>query len=230
MGPHQSLGLVNRRLGNIANPATQTCNDCELGGTTHWIHLFNTIALLTNPYICENNIVQDVKRSNVLTTGYHSGQLDENFQVINKPFGKCSHGGFLDDSSLMSGTGGINKDSPFEVWSPHHYLYEQAVRVAQQATINFLAEIRIEVNNDILFSTFLGVPHVGNSSLTISIAYVIDNTGSMSTALPQIQASLSTIRANLMARVSSFGGGVQVRYILVPFNDQGIASCYYTAR
>ena len=224
--PHQLLGRENERLSNAANFDARTCNDCEEGRTQYRVALFNIISKIINPYNCENNIVQDLESSNMLTTGYHSGQLNEDGIPIEKPFGKCSHGGFLDTTSEMSATGGINKDSPFHVWSPHHYLYEEAVRVAQQATIDFLSEIRNDINDDNLFSTFLGVPIVedstGDSTQSISIAYVIDTTGSMGEELPQIQATLPIIRSNLTTYVNSFGGGVQVRYILVPFNDPGM--------
>ena len=224
--PHQSLGRENERLSNAANFDARTCNDCEEGRTQYRVALYNIISKIINPYNCENNIVQDLESSNMLTTGYHSGQLNEDGLPIEKPFGKCSHGGFLDTSSEMSATGGINKDSPFHVWSPHHYLYEEAVRVAQQATIDFLSEIRNDINDDNLFSTFLGVPIVEDSTedstQSISIAYVIDTTGSMGEELPQIQATLPIIRSNLTTYVNSFGGGVQVRYILVPFNDPGM--------
>ena len=222
--PYQSLGRENEILENMANSATQTCNDCEEGNTAFWIDLFNNIALLISPYICENNIVENVKRSNILTTGYHSGQLDENGQAISKPFGKCSHGGFLDSTSTMSATGGINKDSPFQIWSPHYYLFEEAAQVAQQATVDILEEIRSNVNDDNLFSIFLGVSIEERSTQTISIAYVIDTTGSMGEELPQIQATIPTITANLLTYISRFGGGVQFRFILVPFNDPGIAT------
>ena len=220
--PYQPLGRENERLSNAANDVARTCNDCEEGRTQYQVKLFNTISKISNPYNCENNIVQDLENSNMLTTGYHSGQLNEYGLPIVKPFGKCSHGGFLDTTSEMSATGGINKDSPYHVWSPHHYLYEEAVRVAQRATIDFLSEIRNDIKDDNLFSTFLGVPIVEDSTQSISIAYVIDTTGSMGEELPQIQATLPIIRSNLTTYVNSFGGGVQVRYILVPFNDPGM--------
>lgn len=80
--------------------------------------------------------------------GYSNGQLDVNGQEIAKPTGKCSHGGFLDESSEEDARGGINKDSPFVIWSPRHYLHDEAARVAQQATVDMLQEIRNDVDND----------------------------------------------------------------------------------
>ena len=53
------------------------------------------------------------------------------------------------------------------------------------------------------------------------IAYVIDTTGSMTEELPEIQATIPQIRTNLQQYVDSFSGNIQVRFILVPFNDPG---------
>ena len=78
-------------------------------------------------------------------------------QEIEKPSGKCSHGGFIDSTRDTFARGGINKDGPYYRTSPHHYLHHEAATVAQQATADMFRDIRAVVNNDLLFGTYLGV-------------------------------------------------------------------------
>ena len=68
--------------------------------------------------------------------------------MINKPSGKCSHGGFRDPSSDNPAKGGINKDSPYPECSPHHLHHFDAARVAEQATVTMLSQIQSDVNDD----------------------------------------------------------------------------------
>lgn len=211
--PYHVLGRANERPGNIADQNAPSCTNCEEGRTVFNIAFFNSVFRLFRPHSCQDNIVNDL-----LTTGYSSGQYDNNGREIEKPAGKCSHGGFLDETSDLPANGGINKDSPYEVWSPHYYLYEEAAKVAQQATSDTLQEIRDNVDNDTLFSMYLGLDVVQD----ISIAYVIDTTSSMAEELPEIQATIPTIRTELQQYVETFGGSMRVRYILVPFSDPGM--------
>ena len=84
--------------------------------------------------------------------------------------GKCSHGGSQDDSTKDPAQGGINKDTPFPCFSPHHYLHKEAAELAVQATQHYLDEILTVVGFDKyrrLFDLYLG------SALSISI----DTTG-----------------------------------------------------
>ena len=202
----------NERPGDIASLSTQSCTDCEEDRTTFSIGLFNIVGKIIRPHICVENIA-----TTSLTTGYAANQRDSKGKLIVKPPGKCSHGGFLDSTSTMSSIGGINKDSPYNVWSPHHNLHEEAARVAQQATFEVLQEIRGDVKSDTAFSMYLGL----NVTQRISIAYVIDTTSSMHEELSEIQRNIQTIKADLKQYVESFGGPVRVRYILVPFNNSG---------
>jgi hypothetical protein len=219
--PYTILGKENARPRNIANPTQQTCNNCREAGT---VIVGRILAFFSDRfesahkyYLCTDNIESSLKSSGILTSGYHVGQVNDNRQEITKPSGKCSHGGFLDSTSDNFAKGGINKDSPFEKWSPHHHLYREAAEVAQEATINILQDIRRDVNNDELFSAYLGL----TLDQAASIAYVIDTTGSMTEELPEIQATIPEIRTNLQQYVDSFSGNIQVRFILVPFNDPG---------
>ena len=212
--PNNMLGRLGdqNRPGPIASVDERTCFDCQVLG----------ILAIGNPgseifrtqYTCPNNIrVQNP----LLTTGYHSSARDAE-GVISKPSGKCSIGGFGDLSADTTGIGGINKDSTREEWSPHFNMHADAAQVAQFATSELLLDIRGQVRNDELFLPFLGL----TVQQTISIAYVIDVTGSMFDELPEIQATIPEIRTSLAEFASRFGGGTIVRYILVPFNDPGI--------
>ena len=219
--PYAVLGQRDQRPSNIANPNQQTCNDCTEDGT---VIVGQIIAFFSSKhdsarrfYDCPDNIERSLHTSEKLTSGYHSGQRASNGRVIQKPSGKCSHGGFLDSTSDDFAKGGINKDSPFKKWSPHYYYYNEAVVVARQATSDILQQIRMDVNNDTLFAAFLGL----TISEAASIAYVIDTTGSMGEELPEIQATIPQIRASLQEYVNSFSGNIRVQFILVPFNDPG---------
>ena len=237
LSPYRVLGKPNERPENIAQPLTQTCTDCNEVGTVG--RLFNLISKFLKSgsvYEC-SNVEGSLQARGILTSGYHGGQKDTNNQVIDKPSGKCSHGGVLDSLSDSHARDGINKDSPNSKWSPHYYLFNDAAAVATQATIDFLQEIRNEINDDQLFASFLGITlnrdngdDVMNNStgtrLSVavsSVTYVIDTTGSMAEELPEIQATIPTIRRDL---IDAFGTDMQVRYILVPFNDPGILAMH----
>ena len=84
--------------------------------------------------------------------------------------GKCSHGGSQDSSSKDPAQGGINKDTAYPCFSPHHYLHKEAAKLAVQATQHYLDQILTVVGFDKyrrLFDLYLG------SALSISI----DTTG-----------------------------------------------------
>lgn len=210
--PYDVLGNPNKRPSNIAGHATQTCTDCDPKRYIYGFDFLNKGAMFTNPYTCKDNI-----KTTLITTGYYVGQLDINGNEIKKPAGKCSHGGFLDASSSLSANGGINKDSPVKMWSPHYDFFDRAARVAQLATAEILQGIRSDVSDDQLFGEYLGL-YVYED---VSIAYVIDTTGGV---LSEIQATLPTIRSNLKEYVNGamVSDNMRVHYILVPFADPGI--------
>lgn len=221
--PYDVLGRDGARPSNIAGPATQTCTDCERDGSIFVASILNTVLdVSSTQYSCSDNLVGKLRKERILTSGYHVHQRDLQGREIEKPTGKCSHGGFRDTTADFPAIGSINKDSPFEEWSPHHELYRQAASVAQDATASILRQIRQDVDNDQLFSVYLGL----DVPRAISITYVIDTTGSMGEELPQIQATIPTIRTSLRNYVESFAGSISVNYILVPFNDPGIHKNY----
>ena len=143
--PNPVLGQPNRQIDNIASPTQQTCSDCVKKG---WFIKY---------YECNDNIDYRLRRDGTLTSGYASGITDDAGREIQKPNGKCSHGGFIDSTRDMSARGGINKDGPYYKISPHHYLHYEAAAVAQQATADMLRDVRRTINNDQLFGTYLGV-------------------------------------------------------------------------
>ena len=149
----------------------------------------------------------------LLTSGYLSNFLagGENSKLP----GKCSIGGYRDSTTTSFATGGINKDSTCEEWSPHFDMHADAAQVAQQATIDLLLDIRNEVNDDTLFLPFLGL----STPPTVSIALVIDTTAVGFDFIPLITSVADEIQQFISSR---FEGGLTVNYILVPFNDTGM--------
>jgi hypothetical protein len=89
--------------------------------------LIQKIVLKTCPmeyYDCRNNILPDINRQGLLTSGYMSNQFNENNEPIIKPTNveKCSHGSVMDTTSHQAAIGGINKDTMTPMYSPHYHL------------------------------------------------------------------------------------------------------------
>ena len=225
--PYSVLGQPGQRPGNIASPQTQTCTDCSENGRVMLQFMFGAVVGQSAEfhYRCDNNIRSEILSNRLLTSGYYSNQVDTRNRVVDKPRGKCSHGGYLDPSSDDPARGGINKDSPYPDLSPHHSQHFDAARVAEQATVTMLNQIRNDVDNDELFAAFLNIfistPMPQLQVVAASIAYVIDTTGSMGDELPEIQATIPTIRESLQQYRESLGDNAEVNYILVPYNDPG---------
>ena len=213
----RGAGLV---LPNIASQSMPTCADCirngSVGGTVSLFTHLSIGQVSDFYYRCGDNILPNVNANGFLTSGYYTGQTTTGGVAIDKPDGKCSHGGFGDPSSDLPSTGGINKDSISFDWSPHANLHDIAASVAVQASVDILQAIRTAVDDDTKFAAFLNLDQVD-----ASIAYVIDVTGSMGEELPEIQATIPSIRAFLENYVEDLGGNARVRFILVPFNDPG---------
>ena len=223
--PYSVLGQPGKRPERIASPETSTCRDCSERETVS-LHIFYNIVLHQSAefhYSCMNNIRSNIQESRILTSGYHANQVNDEGLLLVKPSGKCSHGGYADPSADFHAKGGINKDSPYEDWSPHSSQHFEAAMVAEQATVNLLNEIRDEVGNDELFGAYLNL----FVQIFASIAYVIDTTGSMGDELPEIQATIPTLRVGLEQYEESLGNNAQIKYILVPFNDPGISNSVY---
>ena len=229
--PYSVLGKPMRRPENVAPRTMRTCTDCtrkEIG--TYQSILFSLGLRKTEyAYTCNDNILAEINRKGILTSGYYSVDDEP------KPAGKCSHGGWRDSTSDRSATGGINKDSLDSSWSPHHYYHQEAAAIATQASTDMLQNIRLHVEDDTKFAAFLNLglevlamqSPADAAEVEASISYVIDTTGSMSEELVEIQRAIPQIRIDLDHYVQSLGENIQVRFILVPFNDPGKFRCMH---
>ncbi|XP_049897241.1 von Willebrand factor A domain-containing protein 7-like [Epinephelus moara] len=177
--PNSNLIRSDTSVGNIAAESRATCRDC-------------------NGDNCTNNILEDILRENILTTGY--------FNFVSKPRGKCNHGGFLDRTSNIEPIGGINKDT---LTSSHGHFHMEAANVAIAATSELLEDIR-GAAGDKPFLQMMGISKASGKAL----CFVIDTTGSMSDDI----AAVRTVTSDIIDRKVGTQDEPSV-YILVPFND-----------
>ena len=214
--PYRVLGEANKVIDDVAE-LTNPCTDCRKVHTLR----FRSVAkyfpgiesFSTSVYECEDNLDSSLKSQKLLTSGYSHGGKDTNNNVIEKPNGKCSHGGVLDGSQDQPAKGGINKDSIHPELASHYRYHEEAANVAQQHSYEFLLSMQNDVNNDQLFGDFLGI----KVELMTTIAAVIDETFKTSEDLTEIQAMSSQASADIQLYMPD----ITVQYILVPLNDTG---------
>ncbi|KAM4628348.1 von Willebrand factor A domain-containing protein 7 isoform 2-T2 [Polymixia lowei] len=162
---------------------------------------------------CRDNLLPRLTHreqpSPLLTTGYFSTHPP-------KPEGKCSHGGILDSSRHGGAKGGINKDSTSPLFSPHHYLHVEAARMATEATLTVLRDLRDTVGH----TRFLRLFSVKQPP---ALVFVMDTTGSMFeeiTAARLRALSIIQTRTNTRRQPGTF--------LLVPFHDPGVGPVYET--
>ncbi|XP_030053294.1 von Willebrand factor A domain-containing protein 7 isoform X2 [Microcaecilia unicolor] len=187
---HPDLVTVGKDISSIADAQEHTCSDCS-------------------EWTCRDNILPSLNKRRRLTTGYYGSHPK-------KPLGKCSHGGYFDDSVKDSATGGINKDSKSEIFSPHHYLHAEAARIAKEASVKFLRELRIHLGD----KHFLRLLGLGSGS---GLSFVIDTTGSMGEEITAARLQTRSIidqRRNTPEEPDF--------YILVPFHDPDFGPVYKT--
>ncbi|XP_075871301.1 von Willebrand factor A domain-containing protein 7 isoform X1 [Nelusetta ayraudi] len=162
---------------------------------------------------CRGNLLPTLANgkpgSKLLTTGYFGSDPP-------KPPGKCSHGGILDQSRSLEAKGGINKDSGSPLFSPHHYLHQEAARLAGEATLSLLLDLRDTVSH----KTFLRLFSVGQAP---ALVFVMDTTGSM---FEEITAA--RLRAHSIIQSRASGAGEPSSYVLVPFHDPKVGPVYET--
>ncbi|KAM9119111.1 LOW QUALITY PROTEIN: von Willebrand factor A domain-containing protein 7 [Pangshura tecta] len=190
-GIHPDLLQPGRELGSIAGADVRTCSSC-----TGWT--------------CEGNLLGSLRERGLLTSGYFGSDLE-------KPPGKCSHGGQFDSSRLRDPQGGINKDSLSPLF-PHHYLHGPVAGLALEASAQFLRDLRRDLAHDKRFMRLLDVsPGVG-------LSFVLDTTGSMG---EEIGAARLQARDILTRRL---GGPEEPDfYLLVPFHDPGFGPVHKTS-
>ncbi|XP_072285638.1 von Willebrand factor A domain-containing protein 7 [Pyxicephalus adspersus] len=188
---HPDLATPGKDITSLAGASDQTCTDCT-------------------DMSCQNNIVSSIQKRHLLTSGYY-GETPE------KPQGKCSHGGPFDYSKEFSAKGGINKDTATPLFSPHHFLHEQAAQLALKASIKFLTELRRDINDSNMLR-LLGV------SAFPALSFVLDTTGSMgeeiTSARLQSRHIIQRQRDTLLQ---------PDYYILVPFHDPGFGPVHKTS-
>ncbi|CAF2629525.1 unnamed protein product [Rotaria sp. Silwood2] len=143
---------VKENIGSVAGQNQATCanNGCTKieKSCTLWEQItFKTCPLVY--YDCKNNILPQINKKKLLTSGYLFNQSNENHGPLNKPKNvqKCSHGGVIDDSSNVPAIGGINKDANTLILSPHSNLHFKAVDLAIKATEQFLNNLRKDIGD-----------------------------------------------------------------------------------
>ncbi|XP_076024338.1 von Willebrand factor A domain-containing protein 7-like [Genypterus blacodes] len=181
--PNSNLIKPGASIGNIAEESRATCRNC-VGDD------------------CRNNILDDIIRDQILTSGY--------FGIVpfsaTKPTGKCSHGGAVDATSSIEPKGGINKDTTS---SSHGFLHMDAANVATAASIELLEDIR-RAAGDREFLQMLGISKGSSKAL----CFVIDTTESMSDDI----AAVKNVTSSIISSKVGTDDEPSV-YILVPFND-----------
>lgn len=134
--PNSNLIRSDTSIGNIAAESRATCRNC-------------------NGDDCTNNILQDILQEKILISGYFNGSSSI------KPNGKCSHGGFLDQTSTTEPKGGINKDS---LSSSHGHLHITAADLAIAATSELLEDVR-KAAGDRVFLQMIGISKGSSNAL-----------------------------------------------------------------
>ncbi|MCJ8733135.1 hypothetical protein PDJAM_G00219630 [Pangasius djambal] len=196
-------------------------NWVEMGQSTEYLHLLHPkepavpVASEDTPtcaachrFSCYNNLLEELVRGPpepLLTTGYFS-----TYPV--KPTGKCSHGGILDSSRHQAAEGGINKDSTSPLFSPHHFLHNEAAQLASKATVRVLRDLRDEVGPK-SFLRFLSVRQPP------ALVFVIDTTGSM---FEEITAARLRALSIIQARARNHAPGLPGTFLLIPFHDPAV--------
>nr|XP_015817322.2 von Willebrand factor A domain-containing protein 7 [Nothobranchius furzeri]XP_054586738.1 von Willebrand factor A domain-containing protein 7 [Nothobranchius furzeri] len=178
--PNSNLIRANADIGTIANESRKTCRSC-------------------NGDDCSNNILEDILKENILTSGYFS-------LLPSKPSGKCSHGNLPDATSFREPKGGINKD---KFSSSHGDLHEKAANLAIAATSELLEDVR-GAAGDKKFLEMMGISRGSSKAL----CFVVDTTGSMSNDIDAVKNVTSSIIDSKVGTEDEPSS-----YVLVPFND-----------
>ncbi|KAM9667081.1 von Willebrand factor A domain-containing protein 7 [Trichechus inunguis] len=185
--PHPHLLWPRQELGSLAQESDPTCSDCE-------------------QLSCLGNLLD----FQFLTSGYFGTHPP-------KPPGKCSHGGYFDQSSSQPPQGGINKDSTSPGFSPHHELHPQAAKLALLASIQAFSLLRSRLG-DRGFSRLLDITPAS------SLSFVLDTTGSMGEEI-----NAAKIQARHIVEQRRGSPMEPAHYVLVPFHDPGFGPVFSTS-
>uniref|UniRef100_A0A8C4NBE1 VWFA domain-containing protein n=1 Tax=Eptatretus burgeri TaxID=7764 RepID=A0A8C4NBE1_EPTBU len=187
--PYAGLGIEDVTFFPIVPPAQMTCVPCprEKG-----------------MYTCQHNLVE----KNLLTSGYRKVGL-----CINKPQGKCNHGGINDKWQDKAPAGGINKETNDALVSPHYMWHEAAGQQAVLATRDFF----ISNNGGLLASVGETVFRNLFSLNGYTLTFVIDVSGSMGDDIASVKETCFKI-----LDIYKNSQDAPFNYILVPFNDPAV--------
>lgn len=217
-GQSRVVDLFNRTIADVRAKNAQAAR-ADLGGALHtiqdfyahsnWIELGNTgpnpdlgrpghtignVAGPTEP-TCNGSTLTTTK----LTSGYYGGE-DARPAIPTK----CRHGGPFDSGP---GTGGINKDFRINRLSPHSAFHDAAAAAAEQATRQFIRDIKAQITEPQLRLLLGAGPTLGMA---------IDTTGSMGSIIEGVKTQADAI---VDARVGT--DEEPAKYVLSPFNDPG---------
>uniref|UniRef100_UPI00358E3364 von Willebrand factor A domain-containing protein 7-like n=1 Tax=Myxine glutinosa TaxID=7769 RepID=UPI00358E3364 len=187
--PYSGLGRENVAFFPIVQPAQTTCVPCPRKNGV---------------YTCQDNLVE----KKLLTSGYRKVGL-----CINKPQGKCNHGGINDAWQDKAPAGGINKETNDARVSPHHMWHKAAGQQAVLATRDFFISNNgglLESVGDTLFRTLFSLNGY-------SLTFVIDVSGSMSGEISAVKETCFAILDRY-----KYTQDAPFNYILVPFNDPDV--------
>src|SRR5262249_23069146 len=147
-----------------------------------------------------------------LTSGYFGTKYALH---SSKPSHKCSHGGPFDRDA--TGKEGIGKDTNSAFMSPHWFEHEYAAALADQATIQYIDDLREEIcgkdtapNDCGLLRLLFGVGP--------TLSFCIDTTGSMGSVIAGVRSAAISI---VNERRGSADNSPSL-YVLAPFNDPGV--------
>ncbi|CAF3738335.1 unnamed protein product [Rotaria sordida] len=151
---------IQENIGRIAEINQATCHTRGCKKVLSNCNIFQAYFFKNCPmeyYDCKENIVDEINKQGILTSGYVSNQFNDKGEPVVKPSNveKCSHGSVMDKTSHQVPIGGINKDAKTPMFSPHYYLHDQAAKFAIEATERFFNDLRKDIgdtNFDRLFA------------------------------------------------------------------------------
>ncbi|ORY12105.1 hypothetical protein BCR34DRAFT_600859 [Clohesyomyces aquaticus] len=160
---------------------------------------------------CSSNIVA----GGLLTSGYYKTST-----TPGRPSNKCAHGGLNDRGA--TGTEGINKDSTWNLYAPHHYLHTKAAKVSQKATQEYFVQLETAFSTLNIGSVSYSQPKLTERQLKLllgigssDLVFIIDTTASMTDVIESAKKTAIDI-------VSAFKVSPDrepTSYILMGYND-----------
>lgn len=194
---YRDFGVPGKTLMPVAAQDVNTCMNCDNSGT--------------DVNSCKNNLLV----TNVLTSGYHSGQnVPTPERDTASITGKCGFGGSSDkDNGKSTAIGGINKDRKYSSYSPHYHLHVAAYSAAVEASVQFLVDPDIGLINELKKNIFANVFNL-NKRNKGSFGFAIDVTGSMGDDIENVKKECTEIVTNVRGTANE-----PYDYVLTTFSD-----------